>query len=73
MLKKKEFYTYGYEYYSYGKILKNKNILSTEVPVAMTYPSTGSYTKMRPLIDWYIIIKYWILALLDKKVYFGNN
>jgi dolichol-phosphate mannosyltransferase len=73
MLKQKELFTYGYEYYSYGKILINKNILSTEVPVTMTYPSSGSYTKMKPLIDWYIIIKFWILALLDSKIYFHNK
>lgn len=70
MLKRKELFTYGYEYYSYGKVLNNNFISSTEVPVSMTYPSQGSYSKMRPIIDWYIILKFWILALLDKKKYF---
>ena len=36
---KRELYTYGYEYFSYGKILRSKKIKFTEIPVSMDYPS----------------------------------
>ena len=64
---KKKYFTYGYEYFSYGKIIKSKNIKFTEVPVSMDYPSKTNYSKIRPILDWYIILKYWIKGLLDKN------
>lgn len=64
---KKELFTYGYEYFSYGKIIKSKKIKFIEIPVSMDYPSKENYTKIRPIIDWYIIAKYWIKGLLDEK------
>lgn len=64
---KKKFYTYGYEYYSFGKIIKSKKIKFLEVPVTMQYPKNGSYSKMTPILDWATIIYSWILAFVDKK------
>ena len=64
---KKELYTYGYEYFSYGKIIRSKNIKFCEVPVSMDYPSQKDYSKIRPVLDWYIILKYWIKGLTDKN------
>lgn len=64
---KKELYTYGYEYFSYGKIVKSKNIKFCEVPVSMNYPSLKDYSKIRPVLDWFIILKYWIKGLNDKN------
>jgi hypothetical protein len=45
---KKELFTYGYEYFSYGKIIRSKNIKFCEVPVSMDYPSKKNYSKIRP-------------------------
>ncbi len=64
---KKELYTYGYEYFSYGKIIRSKDISFCEVAVSMDYPSDKDYSKIRPLLDWYIILKYWIKGLIDKN------
>ena len=64
---KKELFTYGYEYYSYGKVVNCSNINFKEVPVSMDYPSTGQYTKIRPILDWYIIAKFWIKGILSKN------
>ena len=41
---KKRFYTYRYEYYSFGKILLKKNIKFTEVPITMSY-TKANYSK----------------------------
>ena len=35
---RKELFTYGYEYFSYGKILQSKNIKFIETAVSMNYP-----------------------------------
>jgi len=64
---KKKFYTYGYEYYSIGLAIKSKKVKFTEVPVTMQYPKQGSYSKMKPIIDWITIINSWLLAILEKK------
>lgn len=64
---KKKFYTYGYEYYSIGKIIKSKKIKFVEVPVTMQYPKKGSYSKMTPIFDWITIVNAWILAIIDNK------
>jgi dolichol-phosphate mannosyltransferase len=64
---KKELYTYGYEYFSYGKVIKSKNIKFCEVPVSMNYPTLKDYSKIRPVLDWYVIIKYWIKGLIDNN------
>jgi len=64
-LNKKKYYTYGYEYYSYGKILLSKNLNSCEVSVEMNYPKRGKYSKIRPIIDWYPIIWGYIESIFD--------
>ena len=63
---KKEFYTYKYEYYSIGKILINKNIKFTEIPVTMDY-TKKNYSKIKPIIDWWPIIFGWLQAFFDGK------
>lgn len=62
----KRFYTYGYEYYTFGKIISNKDKKFKEVSVTMNYPSKKNYTKMRPVIDWLVIVFYWFLGYYDK-------
>ena len=37
-----------------------------EVSVTMNYPSKKNYTKMRPVIDWLVIVYYWFLGYYDK-------
>ncbi len=64
---KSKFYTYGYEYYSIGMIIKSKKIKFLEVPVTMQYPKKGPYSKMTPILDWITIVSAWFLAILDKK------
>ena len=64
---KEEFFTYGYEYFSFGKIIKSNKIKFLEIPVSMDYPSKTNYSKIRPIVDWYIILKYWIKGLIDKN------
>ena len=54
---KKRFYTYRYEYYSFGKILLKKNIKFTEVQMSYT---KANYSKIKPVIDWLPIISGWI-------------
>jgi|TARA_B110000483_G_scaffold40673_1_gene50425 dolichol-phosphate mannosyltransferase len=66
LVDKEEFYTYGYEYYVLGKILKSKNISYTEIPVSMNYPKTGNYSKIRTIIDWYPIIRAYFLSFFDR-------
>ena len=67
LFNKKKYYTYGYEYYSYGKVLLSKGIKSCEASVKMNYPKKGKYSKIRPIIDWYPIIFGHLEALFDKK------
>ena len=64
---KKNLFTYGYEYFSYGKIINSKKIMSKEVPITMNYPSKKNYTKMKTFVDWYIMAKFWILGYYDNK------
>jgi len=65
-LDQKKFYTYRYEYYSLGKVLLNKKIKFTEIPVTMKY-TRKNYSKIRPIIDWIPLIFGWIEALIDGK------
>jgi dolichol-phosphate mannosyltransferase len=69
LFNKKKFYTYGYEYYSYGKILTSKFINHCEANIRMNYPKKGKYSKIRPFIDWYPIVSGYILAFFDKKIF----
>jgi len=67
LFNKKKYYTYGYEYYSYGKILLSKNIKSCEASVRMNYPKKGKYSKIRPVIDWIPLIFGYLESLIDRK------
>lgn len=67
MIDQKKFYTYGYEYYSIGMVIKSKNLKFLEIPVTMQYPKKGSYSKMTPIIDWITIVNAWLLPILDKR------
>lgn len=67
---KKKFYTYGYEYYSYGKVLISKNILSCEASIKMNYISKKKYSKIRPIIDWIPIILGYLKARYDNHKLF---
>ena len=67
LIDKEKFYTYGYEYYVLGKVLKSKNISFTEIPITMNYPKSGKYSKIRPFIDWYPIIKAYFISFFDGK------
>ena len=62
---KKELFTYGYEYYSYGKIIRNKKIKIKEISVSMNYPSKKNYTKIRPVIDWFVMVKFWLIGYYE--------
>jgi dolichol-phosphate mannosyltransferase len=62
---KKELFTYGYEYYSYGKVLRNRYIKVKEIPVGMDYPSSKNYTKIRPIVDWFIMAKFWLVGYYE--------
>ncbi len=64
---KKELFTYGYEYYSLGKVINCKSINFKEIPVSMDYPTGGEYSKIKPIIDWYVIAKFWIKGVMSKK------
>jgi dolichol-phosphate mannosyltransferase len=47
--------TYSLEYYLHYKFLMKYRFL--EVPVSKNYPATTKYSKIRPLLDWWSIIK----------------
>ena len=68
LIDKKKFYTYGYEYYVLGKVLKDKRINFCEVPISMIYPKTGKYSKIRPIIDWYVILIAYLKSIVDGKI-----
>lgn len=60
-------HTYGFEYYLYAKVLLDRTIAWTEVPVTMRYPGAGRYSKIRPGRDWYAMLKPWLRARLDGR------
>jgi glycosyltransferase involved in cell wall biosynthesis len=60
-------YTYGFEYYFYAKVLLDRGIRWTEVPVTMRYPEAGRYSKIRPGRDWIAMLRPWLAARLDGK------
>jgi dolichol-phosphate mannosyltransferase len=60
--------TYGFEYYLYGKILRDRSIRSTEVPITMRYPGGKvPYSKIKPFKGWYQMLKPWVIARFDRK------
>lgn len=59
-------YTYEWEYYVYAKVILN-NLRWQEVPITMRYPTRGvRYSKIRPFIDWWRMIKPWWRARLNR-------
>jgi dolichol-phosphate mannosyltransferase len=62
--------TYGFEYYLYGKILRDRSIRSVEVPITMRYPGgKAPYSKIKPFKGWYQMLKPWVIARFDRKVF----
>jgi hypothetical protein len=60
--------TYGFEYYLYGKIVKDGTIRYREVPITMRYPGNGKrYSKIKPFKGWYELLKPWFIARVDGK------
>jgi hypothetical protein len=60
--------TYGFEYYLYGKILRDSTIRSVEVPITMRYPGgKAPYSKIKPFKGWYHMLKPWVIARFDRK------
>lgn len=60
--------TYSLEYYLYAKIILNKKIRWTEVPITMRYPKRkNNYSKIRPVIGWWEMLRPWIIAKTDGK------
>ena len=60
--------TYGFEYYFYCKVLLEKNLRWWEVPITMRYPEKGqAYTKMKPFVSWWQMLKPWMVGLVDGK------
>lgn len=58
--------TYELESYLYYLVIK-KGYRVKEVPVSKDYPSKKEYTKIRPIIDWWRIIKPLIYLKLKIK------
>ena len=60
--------TYGFEYYFYGQVLLSNKIRWKEVPITMRYPPKGqSYSKIKPFIGWWHMLKPWIISAIDRK------
>jgi glycosyltransferase involved in cell wall biosynthesis len=60
-------YTYGCEYYLYAKVLLDGQLRWSEVPITMRYPARGvPYSKIRPIRDWYAMLKPWVVARLER-------
>ena len=59
-------HTYGFEYYLYAKVILDRRIRWTEVPITMRYPPQGMrYSKIKPFKGWYEMLKPWVIARLD--------
>jgi dolichol-phosphate mannosyltransferase len=58
--------SYELEFYIHYKVLK-LGYKFIEVPVSKIYPVSGKYTKIRPIIDWWKIVKPLIYLSLGIK------
>ena len=59
---------YGFEYYVYAKVLRDRNLRTMEVPITMRYPPSGRrYSKIRPLVGWWDMMKPFLRARLDGR------
>lgn len=59
-------YGYGMEYYLLWYAIK-MGLRIKEVPVHVTYPEKGSNSKIRPVIDWWYMIRPFIILRLGLK------
>jgi len=60
-------YTYSFEYYLYAKVILDGRLRWTEVPITMRYPQAGRYTKMKPVVSWWEMLRPWMIARFDGK------
>lgn len=60
-------WTYGFEYYLRAKVLMDGVIRWKEVPVTMRYPDRGPYSKIRPVVGWWAMLKPWAIARYDSE------
>ncbi len=59
---------YAFEYFLYAKVLLDRRIRWLEVPITMRYPPPGRrYSKIRPVVGWYDMLKPWVAARLDRR------
>lgn len=59
---------YAFEYYLYAKVLLDRRIRWKEAPITMRYPPPGRrYSKIKPFVGWYDMLKPWVVARLDRK------
>ncbi len=59
--------TYGFEYYFRGQVMLDPTIRWREVPVSMRYPKTGPYSKIKPVVGWWAMMRPWLVAAADRK------
>ncbi|MCK4460364.1 MAG: glycosyltransferase family 2 protein, partial [candidate division Zixibacteria bacterium] len=58
---------YEMEYYIHYKVLK-LGFRVMEAPVTMIYPQSGkNYSKIRPLVGWWSMIRPWVFLILRLK------
>jgi dolichol-phosphate mannosyltransferase len=57
--------SYGLEYYVYASALLSSSVTCVEVPTTMRYPGEGNYTKIRPGVDWFAMLRPWWKARFD--------
>lgn len=66
-------YGYSMEYYVFAKVIHDKKWRWMEVPVTMRYPPKGvRYSKIKPFIGWWDMLKPWLVARVDGKG-FGHS
>lgn len=58
---------YGFEYYLRAQVLFDPTIRWREVPITMRYPESGPYSKIRPLVGWWSMLRPWLIAAADRK------
>lgn len=63
-------YGYSFEYYLYAKVILDRSLRHTEVPITMRYPPRGHrYSHIKPLVGWYDMLKPWVIAKFDRKTF----
>ncbi|MGE0790205.1 MAG: glycosyltransferase family 2 protein [Sandaracinaceae bacterium] len=59
--------TYGFEYYLRAQVLLDGGVRWREVPITMRYPESGPYSKIRPFVGWYAMLRPWVVASIDRR------